>query len=162
MEELIRIGMAEIAVAKAPIKITTLGLGSCVGVCIFDPMLKVGGMAHIMLPLSTMSRGSINLAKFADTAVPLLVNEILKLGADLSRFKAKLAGGAQMFAVPGDSSNFFAIGSKNVLAVEDACQAMGIPILSRCVGGNSGKSITFDLVTGDLEVRTLNQGTIVI
>jgi chemotaxis protein CheD len=161
MNDAIIIGMSELKVAAAPLKITTLGLGSCIGICLYDRVIKVGGMAHIMLPNSEIAHDTVNEAKFADLAVPLLVSECEKLGAIRSRLEVKIAGGAQMFTGYCQDTAF-SIGAKNVQAVELAFVKMGMAIQARHVGGNSGKSITLDLETGDLSIRTLHHEPIVI
>lgn len=82
MRELIKVGMADLKVIKHPGVLTTLGLGSCVGICLYDPVTKVTGMAHIMLPSSQSIRNNSNPAKFADTAFDLMLSEMIKLGAE--------------------------------------------------------------------------------
>jgi chemotaxis protein CheD len=161
MNDAIIIGMAELKVAAAPLKIATLGLGSCIGICIYDRVIKVGGMVHIMLPDSEIAHDKVNEAKFANTAVPLLVSECEKLGAIHSRLEVKIAGGAQMFTGHTEDTAF-SIGAKNIQAVELAFVKMGMAIQTRNVGGNAGRSITLDLETGDLHIRTLNQEPFII
>jgi chemotaxis protein CheD len=155
MQEVIRVGMAELKAGKAPLKVASLGLGSCVGVCAYDAKIKVGGIAHIMLPFSSMSRGNVNLAKFADTAIPLLLEEMVNLGASQSMVVLKIAGGAEMFSVDRDER--FSIGSRNIQAVEEVCQKLGLKILARSVGGNMGKSVILDLETGEVQVKTVKE-----
>jgi chemotaxis protein CheD len=154
MNDAIIIGMAELKVAAAPLKIATLGLGSCIGICLYDRVIKVGGMVHIMLPNSEIAHDKVNEAKFADTAVPLLVAECEKLGAIRSRLEVKMVGGAQMFSGHGEDTAF-SIGTKNIRAVEEALAKLGMPVMAQNVGGNTGKSITFDLESGNVQVRTL-------
>jgi chemotaxis protein CheD len=158
MEEVIRIGMAEFAVAHAPTKITTLGLGSCIGLSIYDPIIKVGGMIHIMLPSKLIATGSDNPAKFADTGVPLLLKEIERLGALKSRLLVKIVGGAEMFKMDGQDDRV-RIGARNIQAVETVCEQLGLVIVASSVGGDIGKSITLDLESGLVYVRMVS-GTI--
>jgi chemotaxis protein CheD len=160
MEEVIRIGMAEFAVSRAPQKITTLGLGSCVGASIFDPLVKVGGMIHIMLPYSSMALKSENPAKFADTGLPLLVERLEQLGASRSHMFMKIVGGAEMFKIDGHDDRL-RIGARNIEAVENICQEMSLPIVARSVGGNTGKSIVLNLEDGSVQIRMIS-GIIVI
>lgn len=152
------VGMAEIKVAKAPSQISCLGLGSCIGVCAYYAPLKIGGIAHIMLPSSAMVRDeyAANPAKFADTAIPLLVAGMEKLGGERGQFVLKIAGGAQMFATscPDDR---LSIGLKNIAAVEAVCDKMGYKIVAKVVGGNTGKSVILDLNNGIVQVRTLSE-----
>lgn len=157
----IHIGIAEYGVTKAPYRLTTLGLGSCVGVCLFDRTVLVAGMAHIMLPDSTSFKAATKPAKFADLGVPLLVRDMERLGARASRVQAKLAGGAQMF-MSNDKSSVLNIGQRNVGAVKAALSGFGIRILSEDVGGSVGRTIIFDSRTGELSIRSLGKGTKVI
>lgn len=153
-----QVGMAELKVASAPGKLITLGLGSCVAVCGYDPALKIAGMVHVMLP-TNLGKGDFNPAKFGDTAVPLLLEEMERLGAYRPRIWVKIAGGARMFSFSSDDSATN-IGLRNVLAIEDACRNLGITIAAQSVGGTMGRSVFMDIETGDIEVRTINRGTI--
>ena len=114
MPELIRVGMADYKVGSAPATIISYGLGSCIGISIYDPQTKIGGLLHIMLPDSTQSRPSENPAKFADTGIPLMLADILQLGASRSRLVAKLAGGAQMFAF-ANATDIMRVGARNAV-----------------------------------------------
>ena len=100
MSETIMVGMADYKVGKTPAKLMTVGLGSCIGVCIYDWQLKIGGMAHIMLPSSNESSGGKE-TKYADTCIGLMLADLYKLGAQTNRLRAKMAGGAQMFTFAG-------------------------------------------------------------
>lgn len=160
MNGVISVGMADFKTAKSPDILLTAGLGSCIGICIHDPLLKVGGMAHIMLPSANGSVGG-NPAKYADTAMGLLLKEISNLGANSSRLRAKMAGGAQMFSFPGKPP-VLKIGDRNAEAVELELKKYGIPLLSSDVGGSFGRTIHFDVGTGELRVRTINHGEKVI
>ncbi|MHB8126794.1 MAG: chemotaxis protein CheD [Desulfitobacteriaceae bacterium] len=160
MSTVITVGMADLKTAKNPDLLMTAGLGSCIGICINDPVFKVGGMAHIMLPSANGSKVG-NLAKYADTAVELLLQEIIRLGANRLRLRAKMAGGAQMFSFPGKPT-VLKIGDRNAQAVEMELKKLGIPILAIDVGGSFGRTIHFDVGTGELRVRTINHGEKVI
>lgn len=160
MSNVISVGMADFKTAKTPDILLTAGLGSCIGICIHDPLLKVGGMAHIMLPTAGGSMGG-NPAKYADTALELLLKEISNLGANRSRLKAKIAGGAQMFSFPGKQP-VLKIGERNAEAVEKELKKNGIPLIIADVGGSFGRTIHFDVGTGQLHIRTINQGEKVI
>lgn len=155
MEEVIKVGMAELKIAKAPGKIAALGLGSCIAICAYDAVVKVGGIAHVMLPLSSMATGDNNRAKFGDTALPFLLEEIVKMGAERNRLDIKLVGGAEMFMFETKNERL-KIGERNLQVIEDACQKLGLRISSRCVGGNSGKSVTMDLENGEVQVKTIS------
>ncbi|ACL22138.1 chemotaxis protein CheD [Desulfitobacterium hafniense] len=160
MSNVISVGMADLKTTKAPNILMTAGLGSCIGICVHDPIQKVGGMAHIMLPTAGSAPGG-NPAKYADTAMDLLVTEILRLGASKSRLRAKMAGGAQMFSFPGKPP-VLKIGDRNAEQVIVELKRLGIPLLVSDVGGSFGRTIHFDVGTGDLKVRTINHGEKVI
>ena len=160
MSNVISVGMADLKTTKAPNILMTAGLGSCIGICIHDPVQKVGGMAHIMLP--TAGNGPVgNPAKYADTAMDLLVAEIISLGALKSRLRAKMAGGAQMFSFPG-KQQVLRIGDRNAEQVMLELKRLGIPLIVADVGGSFGRTIHFDVGTGELRVRTINHGEKVI
>ena len=160
MSGVISVGMADFKTAKFPDILLTAGLGSCIGICIHDPLLKVGGMAHIMLPSASGSLGG-NPAKYADTALILLLKEIASMGANNSRLRAKIAGGAQMFSFPGKPP-VLKIGERNAEAVEQELKKNGIPLLIADVGGSFGRTIHFDVGTGELRIRTINHGEKVV
>lgn len=160
MSVVISVGMADYKTAKAPDLLLTAGLGSCIGVCIHDPFLKVGGMAHIMLPMASGALGG-NPAKYADTGLELLLKEIERMGAKKSRLRAKIAGGSQMFSFSGKPP-ILKIGDRNAEAVEQVLKKNGIPLLVADVGGSFGRTIHFDVGTGELRIRTINHGEKVV
>ena len=104
-----KVGIAEAAVCDKNDTIITIGLGSCIGVCLYDTSRKIAGMVHIMLPDSTNSRNNTNRFKFADTGVPDLIANMEKMGASKLRMTAKIAGGAQMFS-SSNASDIMKIG----------------------------------------------------
>lgn len=156
MATIIKIGMADLNVAKSDDILQTIGLGSCVGICLWDPLTKIGGMAHIMLPSSLQAKQS-NEAKFADTAVPLLIDRMIKAGAEKSRLVAKIAGGAQMFSFYGNN-DIMKIGERNTEAVKQVLSLSRIKILAEDTGGNYGRTIEFYTQNGKLYVKTINLG----
>lgn len=159
---IIKVGMAEIQHSSSPDILKTTGLGSCVGVCIYDNFRKIGGMAHVMLPDSKNSRHSTTIiGKFADTAIEELIKRLVNGGANNKNLIAKIAGGAQMFSFAG-SSDIMKIGQRNIEAVKENLDKFGIKIAAEDVGGNYGRTIEFDLLTGQLYVRTINQGEKII
>ena len=155
MAELIRVGMAELKVGKAPDKIITLGLGSCIGVCAYVTELKIGGIAHIMLPDSSLGIGSINRAKFADTAIPLLIEKLETEGAMKDQITVKIVGGAEMFSAGGQNVHL-GVGERNIIAVEETCQRLDLVVSAKSTGGHAGKSVTLDLNTGIIEVKSMS------
>ena len=157
-ENTIVLGMADLMVIRAPVKLVTLGLGSCIGLVVYDSTAKVAGMAHIMLPNSRGLMGSEKVGKFADTAVPALIDAMEKQGAVKSRIKAKLAGGAQMFAVPGMSADFLTVGAKNVTETKKRLSLLRIALIASDTGGNKGRTIEFSTSNWMLKVKTLGKG----
>lgn len=156
MSEIIKVGMADLKICKSPDGVTTLGLGSCVGIALRDPVTKVGGLAHIMLPDSTAIRDNSNIPKFADTGIVELVNQIVKTGGVKSRLVAKIAGGAQMFAFQNKSS-LVQVGERNVEAVKGKLHELCIPILAEDTGANYGRTVTFYPETGDFVIRAVGK-----
>jgi chemotaxis protein CheD len=155
---LIKVGMADLNVGSGSAVLKTTGLGSCVGVTLFDPQHKIAGMAHIMLPSSEIAReGQVNTAKYADTAVPELVRRMRAMGADLRRLVAKMAGGAQMF-VFASGSDTMRIGPRNVESTKLALEAMNIPLLSEDTGANYGRTVELDSATGIFTIRSVQFG----
>ncbi len=157
MNDIVKVGMADLKSTKEPVNLITSGLGSCVGICLYDSIAKVGGMAHIMLPSSKGVRQSDNKAKFTDTAVEVLIEDMLKLGAKRNRITAKIAGGSQMFSFKG-SSDVMRIGERNVEASIQALKDASISILAQDCGGNFGRTIVLETNTGNLLVRTIQHG----
>lgn len=153
MSEMIKVGMADLRVARHPDNLTTLGLGSCVGVCIYDPTTKIAGMAHIMLPSSQAIKQNSNIAKFADTAIVQLVKEMEELGAKKTRFIAKIAGGAQMFSF-SSSNETMRIGDRNTEAVVAKLKELSIPLKANETGGSVGRTIEFYSDDGKLLIKT--------
>jgi len=153
------VGMADLVAIKKTGILVTLGLGSCIGLVLFDQQNKIAGMAHIMLPDSRESASVLKPGKFADTAVPQLLDEMKALGASKSNIKAKFAGGAQMFNIPGKSSSFLAVGARNAEATKDLLRKHGITVVAEDTGGSKGRSVEFNLVTCMLMVKTLGMGT---
>lgn len=139
------------------VQIVTLGLGSCVAIVLYDAVARAGGLAHVLLPSPTLARDRSNRAKFPETAVPLLVEEMEKLGAARSRLRARLVGGAAMFAsasLPGVAQ----MGERNVLASREALKAAHIPLVAEDTGMDYGRSVFFRLEDGRLEVRSVLKG----
>lgn len=156
--EVIKVGIAQMDIVKAPNTIRTSGLGSCVGVVIYDEVKKIGGMVHVMLPDSSLNRtNTINEAKFADTGILALVDRLKREGSQSYKMKAKIAGGAQMFQFTSDKDSM-RIGPRNVEAVKAQLKKLNIPVISEDTGGNSGRTIEFSPVTSMLNVRTVNKG----
>ena len=157
MADLIRVGMADYKVGRAPSTLISYGLGSCIGISLYDPQTKIGGLLHIMLPDSTQARASDNPAKFADTGIPLLLGDVLQLGASRSRLVAKLAGGAQMFAF-ANATDVMRVGSRNAESVKKLLRELNIRVIAEDTGGNYGRTVQIDLETGIYKVKTIDKG----
>lgn len=155
MSEIIKVGMADLKTCLPPNGITTLGLGSCVGVAIRDKNNKVGGLAHVMLPDSTVIAGQTNIAKFADTGITELIRQMEKLGANKRNMVAKIAGGAMMFAVSSRSG--MNVGERNVEAVKKKLKEFGIPILAEDTGLNYGRTVIFYPETGEYVIKSVGK-----
>lgn len=155
MREVHRVGMADLAAARVPVVLCTIGLGSCVGIALYDRETRVGGLAHIMLPQAGLR--VTNAAKFADTALPLLVEKMVHLGAHPKRLTAKIAGGAQMFQL-AEPTETMRIGERNTEAVLAWLRAANIPVLAQDTGGNWGRTVEFDTANGELLVKTIARG----
>lgn len=157
-DTVVKVGIAQMDVVKVPNTIRTSGLGSCVGVVLYDESKKIAGLVHVMLPDSSLGRTQqINEAKFADTGVSALIDLLKKEGAQTFKLKAKIAGGAQMFQFSSDKDSM-RIGPRNVEAVKAQLRQHSIPILGEDTGGNSGRTIEFNPATSILNIRTVNQG----
>lgn len=157
-EQLIKVGMADLNFGSEGEILRTTGLGSCVGVTLYDSKTKIAGMAHVMLPSSDIARdSSYNIAKYADTALPELIRRMLAAGATPNRLVAKLAGGAQMFSQLGKSDTL-RIGPRNVESCKQILSIYPIPIIGEDTGGNYGRTIEIDSMTGILHIRSVQHG----
>ncbi len=152
----LRVKVADFAVARGQGVISTIGLGSCVAIAIYDKQTRIGGMAHVLLPSEGLSRDKENRAKFPGSAVPLLLEEMKKLGAR-GPFTAKIAGGSSMFGtlMPSGGIN---MGERNVASSRQALSDAGIPLAAQDVGGDYGRSVYFHLDDGRVLVRSLKSG----
>ncbi len=150
----IQVGIADYKIARNPGRLITLGLGSCVGVSLYDPVARVGGLLHVMLPDSTQFNNINKPAKFADLGIPLLVKEMHYLGAVVRRLQAKLVGGAQMFSGLDDKMTLN-IGLRNTEKSREVLKKLGVPVMSEEVGGNRGRTMILNTVTGEVVIRTL-------
>lgn len=157
MIEIVRVGMADYKICSSPIKISTLGLGSCVGVVLYDPIVKICGLGHVMLPDSTQIKTDMNRMKFADTCLSDMYYEMVAKGASPVNLVAKIAGGAKMFSfnVNNESMN---IGERNVEAVKEKLNQLRIPLLAEDTGKNYSRSIVFNPEDGMLNIRTVGIG----
>ena len=157
VNEELHVGISEYKIAKAPTRLITVGLGSCIGTIIYDEASHIGGLSHIMLPDSQpfLHKREIKPEKFADLALPAMVAE-LKLKIRRPRFQAKIVGGANMFQFQtlNAASN---IGQRNIEAVEEVLARLNIPIVAKHVGGSAGRTMIVDLQDFKTMVRQVKQ-----
>ena len=156
MGQMIKVGMADMNYCSAPDAITTLGLGSCVGIVLYDATKKLCGMVHVMLPDSTQIKNNQNCAKFADTGIEALLAELLKRGANRRCITAKIAGGAQMFAFT-TNNDMLRVGERNVEASKRKLAQLGIPILAEDTGLTYGRTIEFFPENGNLIIKAVGK-----
>jgi chemotaxis protein CheD len=156
----IRVAVADLKVAGAESVLTTIGLGSCVAIALHDVASKIGGLAHILLPSQALSREQSNIAKFPQTAIPAMLEQMRALGAT-GKTVAKIAGGASMFGslLPAGGVH---MGERNVEATRRVLRELGIPLMSQDVGGDYGRTVFFHTGDGRLVVRSLRAGERVI
>ncbi len=157
MPELIKVGMADYKTGKNPDSLITYGLGSCIGIAIYDSVTKIGGLAHIMLPDSSQAKPTENPAKFADKCLLIMLDELVNAGAAKSRLKARIAGGAQMFSF-NKATDIMRIGERNEESVKNVLRSCGIPITASDTGGNYGRTVELFLDTGRFKIKTINKG----
>lgn len=154
----IRVGIADAKIISAPDSIMTIGLGSCVGIALYDTVKKITALIHIMLPDSHAFKKVTNPYKFADLAIPLILEEMIKRGCAKRNLVAKIAGGASMFKFSEKSINSD-IGNRNIEAVKKAITREGITVASEDVGGSKGRSMFVESETGRVLIRTVGGGT---
>ncbi len=157
MSEIVKVGMADLNICVSPNGITTLGLGSCVGIALRDPITQIGGLAHIMLPDSkSIHSPTVNIPKFADTGIEELVKRVVARGANRARLVAKIAGGAQMFAFQSNNE-MVRVGERNVGATKKKLAELRIPILAEDTGKNFGRTVIFYPENGDFIIRAVGK-----
>jgi chemotaxis protein CheD len=151
------VGMADMKVSNDPASsIVTFSLGSCIGLCIHDPVARVGGILHFMLPESKLSpdKAVQKPYMFADVGIPLLFHEAYGLGAVKERIVVKAAGGAQIL----DPAGLFNIGKRNILAMRKILWQNGVMLGATAVGGSSNRTVTLDVGTGLILMKTSGEG----
>ncbi|AEH25214.1 chemotaxis protein CheD [Pyrococcus yayanosii] len=158
MAKEIKVGIGDYAVGKREGIISTYGLGSCVGITLYDRVTKVGGLLHALLPEAARYGGRGNPAKYVDTGLQLLLRDVLKLGASKSRLEAKLFGGAHMFE--NIKSRELQIGMRNVEVAKRELKKLGIRLVAEDTGGKGGRTIYLDLATGKVKMRKVSGGRV--
>lgn len=159
--ETVHVKIADLAVKKESGALVTFGLGSCIGIALYDQNAKIGGLAHILLNDSSKfkrpSSGDINPAKFADTAIPCLIDQMIAQGARKNNLVARIAGGASLFNFQNESGN---VGYKNIEAVRAALKEQGIKISSEAVGGKCGRTMRLFVDSGEVKITTVGEGAV--
>lgn len=155
----IKVGIADLNVVLDPGAIMTIGLGSCIGIALYDKTTKVAGLAHIMLPDSTQFKSNTNPMKFADLAIPMLIDKMEKQGCNKKNIVAKIAGGASMFNF-SDKSIISDIGKRNSDAVKKTLKDESIRIMAEEIGGNKGRTMILKANDGSVILKVVGQGTI--
>jgi chemotaxis protein CheD len=150
---LINVGIADYAISSSPDILRTI-LGSCVGICLYDPESKIGGMCHIMLP--SMKDHSKSVKKYADSAIPLLLKDMEERGAKRASVIAKITGGAKMFSV-SENSVMGEIGNNNIARVREVLKGLNVPLSAEDTGGNYGRTIDFFLESGMVKVKSMGK-----
>ncbi len=148
------VGIGEYGIAVVTGRFAVQGLGSCIAVVLHDPVAVMGGIVHVMLPSHTLARDQGRPAKFADTGIPLLVEELVRLGAQQDQIVARLIGGARMFETAGMGGTVH-MGERNVLACRKALEKAGLALGAEDVGGDRGRSLLYDVEKGTVAVRIL-------
>ncbi len=150
------VNMGQMSVLSGSGVLTTVGLGSCVGVSLYDSIAKVGGLAHVFLAKSRNVSDQENTpGKYADTAIPALIELTIQAGGKRQNLVAKVAGGAHLFS--GTISENFSIGAKNIDAVIEQLNKLNIPIVGKDVGGKKGRKMRFFIDSGKVMVTTIGQ-----
>jgi Chemotaxis protein; stimulates methylation of MCP proteins len=157
MSKSIVVGISDQQIARPPDILVTYALGSCVGICLYDNLHRIGGLAHILLPEAFGGAGDVNLYKFANTAIAELVKTMGRQGCLPYHITAKIAGGANMFACSGKS-----IGERNVETVKKELQRLKIKITGEDTGANYGRTAVFNPEDGSLTVKTVGRGNKVL
>ena len=145
------VGIADMKMAQKGERLITYALGSCIGICLYDPQSKLAGMVHIMLPIN-MEAGRKNTFKYADTGIRETLNQMVAKGAVKGRITAKIAGGARMFEVNGGTLG--SIGQRNSESVHQVLRRENIRLLWEDVGGKVARTMEFDSATGNGIIRS--------
>ncbi len=157
-ENRIHVGMADWQITKPPVILSSLGLGSCIAIILYSEKLKIGGMSHIMLPDIEQVKNKFNRAKFANAAIYDMLQKMEEMGVDRYSIKAKIAGGAHMFGFVKSTQAVLNIGDRNIEKTKEVLNELRIRLAAEDVGGCYGRSVYFNIETGELLVRTIAHG----
>lgn len=154
------VGIADMKILQWNGELVTYALGSCIGICLYDPNLKLGALIHIMLPLN-MEAGRKNTMKYADTGIRETLRQLEAKGARKPRMIAKIAGGAKMFEV-AEGSSLGNIGQRNIESVRMNLKREGVRIAAENVGGSVARTLSFFPETGEGQIRAYGQPLIIL
>jgi len=157
-EPRIVVRVSELIVTEAPATLMAIALGSCVAVALHDPTTRIGGLAHVLLPSQAMGRIAGQPGRYAQTAVPALIERMIARGARTPSIVARLVGGASMF-VSLSPPGTIQMGDRNVVAAREALHRHGIRLIGEAVGGDFGRTAAFDLETGRIMITSYNRGS---
>lgn len=155
MAESVIVGIADYKLVRRPDRLITYALGSCVGIALYDPTSGIGGLAHIMLPDSSLIRSDTNPKKFANTAIPQMLNDMIALGAHKFRMIARIAGGAMLFG----QTDTMRIGQRNVEETKFQLQRLGLRLVAEETGSNFGRTMELHTETGIVLIKTALHGS---
>ena len=151
----LKVGIGDMKFTRGDSRIITYALGSCIGIALYDPMIKLGALVHIMLPERVNS--DANIFKYADTGVRETLRKLYAYGAVKHRLTAKIAGGAKMFDMKGKSSAMGNIGERNAQMVKRVLMQEGIRIVKEDTGANYARTMSIDLASGMVLVKTFGR-----
>ena len=154
------IKIADLQVAREPAILTTHGLGSCLGIMLYDHELKIGGLAHVMLPSPELSTQKLKPAKYPQTAIEMMVQQMEAMGCPRIRIRAKLVGGSTMFSglLMNRKDGGTSIGQRNAEEAKRVLNALKVPIIAEDTGGDYGRSVEFILSSGTVLIRSFKAG----
>lgn len=155
---IVNVGISEYKAKHSPYQIKTSGLGSCIGIVLYDKYTQIGGISHILLPDSTSISKNTNKAKFADTSIPLLVEEMITLGAHRPTIRAAIFGGARMFNFKTENRTLN-IGERNTEKTLETLKKLKIKLIHKEVGGNNGRTVQLNCQTGVISINTVGCDT---
>ncbi len=157
MNQFITVSISDMKIASSPAAFVTYALGSCIGICLYDPAAKVGGLGHIMLPHFPEDGPEPQVNRYADTCLPAMVAQMERNGCLRARMTAKIAGGAKMFEV-ADDVGFGNIGARNIAAVKSVLQQLQVRIVAEDTGLNYGRTVYFYTENGVMVVKSFARG----
>lgn len=149
------IGIADMKMTRGEGTLITYALGSCIGICLYDPLIKLGALVHIMLPIN-MEANRTSPLKYADTGIRMTLSQMEMKGARRARIVAKIAGGAKMFEVAGNGA-LGSIGQRNIDSVHQVLRQERIPLLKEDVGGKTARTLLFDVATGEGYIKVVGK-----